>query len=287
MHTAQVHILFIHLQTDFMEPLAILHADPLDLLFENRNKSYGAYHLRKYYQQRLLISMSITFSLVVAATLIYLFFPTTTVKKRIIDYPDTYLDPVYYPPKEQVVPPTVRSKPYKPAASVQHTTPLIVTDQKIPVPMATVEKLNTSSIALTTTTGEGENEKNGGGNSAGGIIMNNKEEAEKVPVILEKPEVMPEFPGGIEALKRFLLKNLRMPENSLDAGTEVHVVARFVVGADGRVGNIEITRAADAVFNKEVKRVIAKMPEWKPGSQNHRNVAVYFSLPVNFVSAEQ
>ncbi len=288
MHTAQVHILFIHLQTDFMEPLAILHADPLDLLFENRNKSYGAYHLRKYYQQRLLISMSITFSLVVAATLIYLCFPTTTMKKRIIDFPDTHLDPVYYPPKDQVIPPPVRTKPSRPAVSVRFVTPVIVSDQKIPEPMATVEKLDMASIALTTTSGEGENEKKeSDGNLVNGISVNNQQDAGKIPVILERADIMPEFPGGIEALKRFLLKNLRMPENSLQDGTEVHVVARFVVGADGRVGNIEITRAADEVFNKEVKRVIAKMPEWKPGSQNHRNVAVYFSLPVNFVSAEQ
>ncbi len=48
-----------------MEPFAMLQADPLDLLFENRNKMYGAYPLRKYYPRRLLISMGITFSMVV------------------------------------------------------------------------------------------------------------------------------------------------------------------------------------------------------------------------------
>ncbi len=77
-----------------------------------------------------------------------------------------------------------------------------------------------------------------------------------------------------------------MPENSLDAGEQVKVIARFVVGADGRVRDIEITQGAEAVFEKEVKRVIDRMPDWKPGSQNHRNVAVYFTLPVNFVAAE-
>jgi protein TonB len=97
---------------------------------------------------------------------------------------------------------------------------------------------------------------------------------------------MPEFPGGIEALKRFLIRNLRMPDNNLEEGTEVKVIARFVVGADGRVRDIEIVLPAGAEFNAEVKRVISKMPDWKPGSQNHRNVAVYFNLPVNFVRPE-
>jgi protein TonB len=104
--------------------------------------------------------------------------------------------------------------------------------------------------------------------------------------VLESAQVMPEFPGGIEALKRFLLKNLRMPENDLDPGMQVHVIARFVVGADGKVRDVVIIQAAELVFNSEVKRVISKMPDWKPGSQNHRNVAVYFNLPVNFVTAE-
>ena len=97
---------------------------------------------------------------------------------------------------------------------------------------------------------------------------------------------MPEYPGGIEALKRYLLKNLRMPDANAEPGTIVKVIARFVVGADGKVNNIEIVQAADNIYNEEVKRVISKMPDWKPGSQNHRNVAVYFNLPVNFVSAE-
>jgi periplasmic protein TonB len=104
--------------------------------------------------------------------------------------------------------------------------------------------------------------------------------------VLGIAEVMPEFPGGIEALKRFLLKNLRMPENNLETGEQVKVIARFVVGADGRVRDIEIIQAADADFNQEVRRVVGKMPDWIPGSQNHRNVAVYFNLPVNFVKSD-
>jgi protein TonB len=104
--------------------------------------------------------------------------------------------------------------------------------------------------------------------------------------VLDIAEIMPEFPGGTEALKRFLIRNLRMPENNLEEGAQVKVIARFVVGADGRVRDIEIILPADAEFNAEVKRVIAKMPDWKPGSQNHRNVAVYFNLPVNFMRPE-
>jgi len=66
-----------------MEPLDILRAEPLDLLFEYRNKSYGAYTLRKYYPRRLLFSLGIVLSLVVGASFLYLFFQPELIKKKV------------------------------------------------------------------------------------------------------------------------------------------------------------------------------------------------------------
>lgn len=80
------------------------------------------------------------------------------------------------------------------------------------------------------------------------------------------------------------MKNLRMPENNLEAGSGVKVTASFVVGSDGKVRDIEILQASDPAFDQEVKRVILKMPDWKPGIQHNHPVAVYFTLPVNFVA---
>ncbi len=77
-----------------------------------------------------------------------------------------------------------------------------------------------------------------------------------------------------------------MPENNLEPGTRIQVIARFVVGTKGHVQDIEITQGSTEIFNAEVKRVIANMPDWKPGLQNHRPVAVYFNLPVNFENVE-
>jgi protein TonB len=153
--------------------------------------------------------------------------------------------------------------------------------------MPTIEKIETSAIGLKTTAGSPDNgEPRVNGNAIGTATKQNAEPVENKNEVLDIAEIMPEFPGGTEALKRFLIRNLRMPENNLEEGAQVKVIARFVVGADGRVRDIEIILPADAEFNAEVKRVIAKMPDWKPGSQNHRNVAVYFNLPVNFIRPE-
>jgi protein TonB len=270
-----------------MEPLDILHADPLDLLFENRNKLYGAYPLRKYYPQRLFISLGAVLFLVATCSFLYLHFRTGLVYKKIYDFPDSYIQTVEILPPEKQVLPAVKPARSRPPASVQYVTPVIVPDKAIPKPMATINDLHTNVVGLKTLAGEADTgEPQNNSNASTGVVVQSQYDENK-PEIFDRPEVMPEFPGGIEALKRFLLKNLRMPDdNNLEPGIQVQVIARFVVDADGKVRDIEITKPADRVFNSEVKRVILKMPDWKPGEQNHRHVAVYFSLPVNFISAD-
>ena len=271
-----------------MEPLAILQADPLDLLFENRNKKYGAYPLRKYYPQRLMISMGITMSLVVliSFTLLYPESSASLIQKNPV-VPDITIREFILKP--EIKPPVLPVRPNspKPPATTIYTKPVIVADQNVPDPMPTIEKIETGAIGLKSTAGSPDNgEPPVSGNTMGTTSAHNAEPVENKNEVLDIAEIMPEFPGGIEALKRFLIRNLRMPENNLEEGTQVKVIARFVVGADGRVRDIEITLLSEPEFNAEVKRVIAKMPDWKPGSQNHRNVAVYFNLPVNFVRPE-
>jgi protein TonB len=270
-----------------MEPLAILQTDMLDLLFENRNKLYGAYPLRKYYPQRLFISMGIIFLFVFICSFFYFHFQSAPVYTRIFNMPDPHIQTIDVDTKVKPVKPPPGITPPKPPTAFQHTTPVIVAEA--PKPMATVEDLQSNAIGVKTLAGEPENglpQNNENGTGQTGTAVQIGEPDENKPEIFDRAQIMPEFPGGIEALKRFLLKNLRMPDDNLEPGTQVRVMARFVVGADGRVRDIEITQPAGEVFNREIKRVISKMPDWKPGEQNHRRVAVYFSLPVNFVAAE-
>jgi protein TonB len=271
-----------------MEPLAMLHADPLDLLFENRNKLYGAYPLRKYYNQRLLLSLGCTFSLVVIFTFAILYNNSGSllIQSRPLP-PDIILGEVKLNQVIKLPVQAIRPSIVKPPASIIYNTPLIVSDPKVPETMAKIDQLQTTAIGLTTSAGDPENgEPRTNGNTTAGALSTKTDPVEEKTEILDHPEVMPEFPGGLDALKRFLLKNLRMPENNLEEGSRVQVIARFVVGTDGRVRDVEITHPGESEFNREVRRVIAKMPDWKPGSQNHRAVAVYFSLPVNFVREE-
>jgi periplasmic protein TonB len=270
-----------------MEPIDMLHADPLDILFENRNKLYGAYPLRKYYAQRLYISMGVTLSVVIVGTFLSFYFHRNPIIKQLNSLPDTYIVPVDLTLPQKPIPPTIkRSITRPPVAMLAETPPLIVRENKPIPPIATVEELKEAVIGAKTLAGGLDNGGPQNNINSGGADIRAGSPVETKSEVYKTAEVMPEFPGGIEALKRFLERNLRMPESSMEPGTAVHVIARFVVGEDGKVRDIEIIREADAVFNVEVKRVISKMPDWKPGSQNHRNVAVFFNLPVNFVIAE-
>jgi len=246
-----------------MEPIAILQADPLDLLFENRNKSYGAYPLRKYYPQRLMISLGIVMSLVILIlfAVLYPSSSTSLIQKYETD-PDITLQ---YVNLKQVIKPLIppaRPSVSRPPSAIANFKPVIVPDHMVSEPVPTVEKIETSAVGLKTTEGSPGNEQPPvNGNIAGAAIAENAGAAEDKNKVLDFAEIMPEFPGGIEALKRFLIRNLRMPENNLEEGEQVKVIARFVVGADGRVRDIEIVHPANAEFNAEVKRVIGKMPE--------------------------
>src|ERR1700676_3734785 len=214
-----------------MEPLAILHADPLDLLFENRNKLYGAYLLRKYYPQRLFISMGIILFLVATCSFFYLHFRTEPVYKKIYDIPDPNLQLVEVFPDEKPDLPVLRPAITRPPASVQWVTPVIVADQAAPKPMATVADLQANAVGLKTLAGDpdaGEPQNNS--NTSTGTAIQNSEPNDAKPEILDRAQVMHEFPGGIEALKRFLLRNLHMPDdNNLEPGVQIQVIARFVV----------------------------------------------------------
>jgi len=270
-----------------MEPHLILRADPLDILFENRNKSYGAYPLRKFYAQRLYLSLGITMMLVIISIFLYLHFQTMPLTIRQFNIPEIIIEPFDSHLKEKVILPPARPSTPKPPAMVEVRTPVITPDLQVLKPLASVDEINKSVIGLTTTPGSADpGEPQNTGNSTAGSSAAAMDSADGKPEIYKWSEVMPEFPGGIEALKRYLLKNLHMPDTNLEPGEQIRVVARFVVGADGKVSDIEITHPADVSYNTEVKRVISKMPDWKPGMQNHRQVAVYFSLPVNFVNGE-
>lgn len=95
-------------------------------------------------------------------------------------------------------------------------------------------------------------------------------------------EKMPEYPGGNEALFKFLRDNIKYPVKAQELGIQGRVIAQFVVNADGSIDNVEIVRSVNPALDAEAMRIVQSMPKWTPGMQKGKNVRVKYTLPVNF-----
>lgn len=113
------------------------------------------------------------------------------------------------------------------------------------------------------------------------------EEPEEEPVEEEEiftiVEQMPEFPGGIEALFKYLADNLKYPAMARDAKIQGKVYVTFVVDKDGSISDVKVLRGIGGGCDEEAVRVIKNMPKWKPGRQRDIPVRVQYNLPINFI----
>ncbi|MCC8147163.1 MAG: TonB family protein [Bacteroidales bacterium] len=96
-------------------------------------------------------------------------------------------------------------------------------------------------------------------------------------------EQMPEFPGGREAMLKFIAENIRFPQETINEEIHGTVVVRFVVEEDGSISDVEVVRSLDKRLDAEAVRVVNLMPKFIPGKQGGKTVRVYYTLPVKFV----
>lgn len=271
-----------------MKPELILHADILDIIFEDRNKEYGAYILRRDYEARMKKAMLIVLGMVSIIFALDSFNFSSAGENKILDAvaPDIVLKSVDI--LEPDIPKPAELPKVK-AASIPYATPVIVHQEIVdPIPEL---KVLAADILIGIEKSEGppaisaQLPENGKDKNA----LNNfpVEPPEERNHIFERVEIMPEFPGGQAAFNRFLSKNLRVPEDALEPGEKIKLLVRFIVGKQGELTNIEFLESHGEVFEQEIIRVMKKMPKWKPGQQNGENVAVYFKLPILFDSPEE
>lgn len=284
----QEHYFFIF-KSIIMEAEKILQADLLDILFENRNKTYGAYTLRRDYSNRLYKALGLIFS---GILLLSLLIASTEKKKKFLTVPsiETVLYKLTTPPKESPKP--EMPKQLKPEIKKSNSQ-LFVSKLKIidsnEVSTRLSKNLDSSLISNV--------------NQIGIIgvtplikcptcnvdsnFLNPKDITgpdKKMPRLTA--EVMPAFPGGMDALRKFLERNLNNPAE-LNPGEIVVVKVQFIVGFDGKLKGFTVTEDGGEVFNEEVIRVLKKMPQWIPGKSQGENVSVYYSIPVKFIAQEQ
>jgi len=266
-----------------METQQIQHADILDILFDGRNKDYGAYQLRKTYNRRL------TKALTATASVCLLLIGGYTLagrghKTKIAMQVSPDVDISALKREEPVVPPEPVKIPPKPVAQIQNTIPRIVpADQVKPedVPPP-VDSLDNAKIGTVNVKGDAFDGTVGppvaaNGNGAG--VIEQPKQNDDDGTIFRSVEIESTYPDGMQAWLRFLSKNFRVPDEAINNNAGGTVVVQFVVDKEGNVSDVNAVAGPKELWAEAV-RVIKKSGKWTPAVQNGRHVASYKRQPI-------
>ena len=266
----------------------ILKASLLDIIFENRNKEYGAYALRNEYDRRLVKAMGIGLGFVLLLILLnYTKFSNAAGNNGRNEKDGNTLTVVTMEPEKLPEPEKPKELEKPKPAQIDFQTPKITEDILVKEKLPDNDDANDKIISNTNTQGSEDDKPKvadlagDNGNKNGGDVK--PAEPEKEVKIYQRD---PQFPGGYEAFAAFMRRNLVTPEE-LEIGEKKIVRIKFIVGKDGSITDIVVLESPGKNYDKEVSRVVKKMPKWEPAIQNDINVAVGYVLPVTFMGVEE
>jgi periplasmic protein TonB len=254
----------------------------LELVFDNKNKDYGAYDLRKHYAGNLVKSMAIAFF---SVAVLYTGYTVLKPKPELVEIrnfdggvkPMIYdvKPPVVVPPKPQTIKPPVQ------VTTVRFPIPKVVPDEQAENPPKLID-LDTKAIGPENKkgTGDGVNidipETGTGDNGMKDVVEDTR------PKETYEIQVLPQPFGGEAAWAKFLQKNLHYPAAAIDARAQGKVFLSFIVEKDGHISSIVVERGVGFGLDEEAVRVLKLAPAWKPGIQNGHQVRVKFNMPISF-----
>lgn len=271
-----------------MDAQQLLTAPLLDIIFEGKNKEYGAYLLRKNYRQRLSAAIVITTVIICLSLGCYYLFGTFTSSPAQFIIPDnTLIDFIEPEPPSPVV------QPPPPAAPLTRSIrfagpPAIVADDRInpdekPPQMDQLEK---ASINVFNRDGKEDTGLPPPPGTSQGVIADIRSTRAEEDNTFVPVEVESAYPGGMEAWKRFLVRTLDYPAIARDQLVQGTVLVRFIVDVDGRLSEIEAISGPEELRNEAV-RVIGRSGRWTPAMQNGRQVKSYKKQAIVFQLGEE
>jgi protein TonB len=257
----------------------------IEIVFEGRNKIYGAYELRKTNRKtsmRALIIGSILFTLAISAPLIASYLPKGEDK---IDT-DIKIATVKLPPKKKVE--DVKNLPPPPpppprVEQVKFVKPVVAKAEEVTEEPPKIEEIKDKKIGSENVKGDPNAKLTVDEPVGNGPVVQEVIEEDNNVHSLAGIEQKPEYPGGIEKFYQFVGKNYQAPE---EEGLKGKVYVTFVVEKDGSLTDIKVVRDIGYGTGKEAIRVLNKCPKWIPGEQNGKKVRVLYSLPITIQSAE-
>ncbi len=277
-----------------METNKILTADILDIIFEGRNKEYGAYELRKTYRNRLIIAIVATVLICLLAFIASVIANATKDTTAKVLVQDVQLQDVKQEEKKPELPPPPPPKQEPPKVEItKFTPPKIVKDEEVKPEeeIKEVEKLEDTKIGTINQEGAKDEgliappvEEKGTG-----VVEAPKQAEEDYDKEFKVVQIQAQFPGGGSAWNRFLEKNLRAEvpvDNGAPAGLYT-VTVSFLVDKDGNISEVKAENSPGYGTSEEAVRVIKKGPKWIPAVQNGRNVIYRQKQNITFQVTEQ
>lgn len=254
-----------------------IQAPPFDdIVFEARNKEYGAYRLRKKYTRNVLIALIIGIIIIGTAVITpYLNAKALSTKaqareERQVEIQLESLDQ----PSENVAPPPPPPPP-----------PSEVVQQARYVPPVVVDSVKPEEAVQLMTADQARVEVRDEDISTIEIVEEVKEEVqeeepEQEPFVVV--EEMPMFPGGDPALLAYIAEHTQYPEVAKENNIQGRVIVRFCVTAKGTVDKVSVLKGVDPELDKEAIRVVESLPPFKPGKQGGKPVPVWYMVPITF-----
>ncbi len=244
-----------------------------DIIFEHRNKDYGAYLLRKKYGKRLMSSLTSAIAIFLLGVSGIILADYLKKEKSNAENENISVQ-INNVPKEKIIP-LLPEVPVQEKKVVAFRAPIVInTDEEIPEELSDIiEKTQNTSPIDTVVAIEIPEEV------TKTTVIEEEEEKVKIYTVVEE---WPQFQGGDTARIKYLSENLKYPKIAKETGIQGAVYVTFVIEKDGSISNVNIIRGIGGGCDEEALRVVSAMPKWKPGRQNGKEVRVQFSMPITF-----
>ncbi len=276
-----------------MDVNKIQSADILDIIFDGRNKEYGAYELRKTYNKRMTKALVGTLLILLLAVLGNILANTVGKESKELIVQDVSLENVQQEekkPEPPPPPPPPKQEPPK-VEITKFTPPKIVKDEEVKEEdeIKEVEKLEDTKIGTINQEGAKDEGIVAPPVESGTGVVEAPKKEEDYDKIFTVVQIPAEFPGGLPAWAKYLERNLNrdLPvENGAPPG-KYTVVVSFIVAKDGAISDVVAENDPGYGTKAEAVRVITRGPKWKPAVQNGRNVIYRHKQSITFMVSEE
>ena len=273
-----------------MSKIDLIKDSWVELVFEGKNHSYGAYQLRKETGKRNLMAILVMFAIgvAIAAFVAIKGVVENAMKQDVAIEADVELAKLAEKKEAKVEkkeePKIEKVEVEKVKSSVKFVPPVIKKDDEVKPEeeLKSQEELNKTNTAIGAFDVKGNDEAAGEVLKAKEVIAQPEPPKEEETKVFDVVEQMPSFPGGPSALMQYLSSNIKYPVVAEENGVQGRVVCTFVVERDGSITDVRVIKSVDPSLDKEAVRVVKSMPKWIPGKQNGSAVRVKYTVPVTF-----